>query len=78
MAARTVYMHTLRGQPAGFDGETVCIYAATQAVPAVRSLRQIRREQQASIRVRREWQMHGAPMPQEYGYVRIRIEEEYT
>ena len=47
------YMHTLNGKPATFDGYQVC-YATFYGKPnkLVNSLRQIRREQQISIRNR--------------------------
>ena len=51
MKKRTVYIHTLNNEPAAFDGERVCYYGYYGPAPNVaESLRQIRREQQASKR----------------------------
>ena len=71
--SRCYYVHTINGRPGGFDGMQICYAGGGRGwhAPAVRSLRQIRREQQASIRFRRATFQERA-IEQKYGYVIIR------
>ena len=68
----TVYIHTLDGRPAMFDGYQVC-YAAHygRANDVALSLRQIRREQAASTRNRLA---DGLSDDLEYGYRRYAVD----
>lgn len=56
MTTRTYYLHTLNGEPAGWDGSQISYVsggARSRGVALLRSsLQQIRREQQAAIRFR--------------------------
>ena len=47
-----MYLHTLNGKPARFDGEQI-IYTSRRRVPLARSLVQIRRERRVSAAFRR-------------------------
>lgn len=72
MGKRTIYCHTLNGQPAYFDGERIVFvgkYRPAQA-PA-ESLAQIRREQQADIRYDRVRGVEQAGWQR--NYVRYRV-----
>lgn len=75
MKMRTMYMHTLAGEPALFDGEQVCIPWPRDAVSLAGSLRQIRREQSRSraFRVELLGAAEAATEPDTYGYVRVRV-----
>ena len=68
---KTYYLHTLDGQPADFSGEQVC-YAVHYGKPnkLATSLKQIRREQQASREYR---ERIGFENDCEYGYRRYSI-----
>ena len=51
-----MYLHTIEGKPAGFDGEQIC-YAQTGKgwhAPLVKTLKQIRREQLKTINFRKK------------------------
>lgn len=73
---KTLYMHTLDGQPASFDGKDY-IYFASRRAPAmlVPSLRQIRREQQKEIAriVSDKGVLGGAAILERLDYIRVEI-----
>lgn len=62
-----IYIHTLNGRPAGFDGERVCY--AWRKMPVATSLKQIREEQRISA----EW--YGEPTDV-YGYILASVSEQ--
>lgn len=73
MKRRVYYLHTLNGRPAFFDGEAVYLmpfYGKPGALAT--SLRQIRREQQAS---RRFVSANFPPDTHAYDYVRVVLPE---
>lgn len=63
------YMHTVDNQPATYDGEQICFAVRTRPIKLANSLRQIRREQHATIRWRlaQKWDAKG------YGYMRVEV-----
>ena len=66
--SKCLYMHTLDGFPAGYDGWHICYWH--RLVPLVKSLKQIRSEQQAS----KDWRRNkGYPDSAKYGYVTVRL-----
>lgn len=68
---RTVYIHTLNGQPAGFfDGQICFARHFGPATLAASSLKQIRREQKASLARDKQYGDEGKWT---YGYVRFRV-----
>jgi hypothetical protein len=70
--SRTVYIHTLNGIPAFFDGQMVVFTGRYGKAPIpAESLRQLRDEQRASAR----YVLENIPNPMEveYGYVRYRV-----
>jgi hypothetical protein len=81
MKARTMYMHTIDSKPAFWSDESEQIVYAdvarfsgdgTRSVAVLRrTLRQIRRDQQRSIRNRRGWGMGEGPG--KYGYCRVEV-----
>ena len=68
-----IYIHTLHGRPAAFDGNQVCFVCGRQQrfATAAANINQIKREQRASIRYRRK---QGLPeeAPSIYGFVRFK------
>jgi hypothetical protein len=72
----TYYLHTINDCPAFFDGEQICFAGgATSRSPQrlCRSLRQIRREQSASVRNRKRWGFEAGS--DQIGYVRVHLPE---
>lgn len=70
--SRVVYIHTLDGQPAEYDpGEQVCYLGRNPLTRFARSLRQLRREQQASVAWRWANGMDGGYAV--LGYFRLRL-----
>lgn len=82
MKTRTMYLHTIDGKPAfwsDFDGQIVYADVATytgdrtDSVAVLRhDLRQVRRDQQRSIRNRASWGMKDHT-PMQYGYCRVEV-----
>lgn len=72
---KTLYMHTLDGQPAEFQENGNYVAFAHRRIKLASSLRQIRREQQAAIQ--EAWKhpnQHEWADLKHYGYVTIRGE----
>lgn len=69
----SLYMHTLNGQPAAWDGLQIA-YASFygDANPLCRDLKQIRREQKASLRWREKMGFHNDFT---HGHIRVSIPE---
>lgn len=70
---QTYYLHTINGKPATYyPGDQICyVTKYGDAGVLVKSLRQIRREQKASIKFR---QSKGIPEDgSDYGYRRVRV-----
>lgn len=69
---KTIYIHTIDDKPAAFDGEQLCFLGgySTWGEPCY-SLRELRQQQQASIRYRRQIGAQDE-LDDKYGYVRLR------
>ncbi len=69
----SIYMHTLNGKPAAFDGRQVCYL--WEGAPLVASLRELRRQQTASA----AWRSKRGHAPYtDYGYRRLLLPEGYS
>lgn len=68
MMNKCLYMHTLDGMPAAYDGRHICYWY--RRVPLVATLKQIRKEQAASKEWRRK---QGYGDSAKYGYVTIKV-----
>lgn len=71
---RTVYMHLLDGKPAEFDAERRYLYFAGRVIQHfAKSLQQIRREQEATIREARKWGENQREWAEakRYSYIRV-------
>ena len=86
---RTMYLHTLDGQPASYDdsnGPYIHFVGGRSRAKLVPTLTQIRREQQASIqRDFAEWREHNEgrlertpPPTWRYGYVLVEVPDAET
>lgn len=72
---RWLYVHTIDGRPAQyFPGSQICFSPWRGITRTATSLRQIRREQRASIRWRREKGYEASPS--DYGYFRLYVAAE--
>jgi len=69
--ARTLYMHTIDGRPAYFNGVQI-IPAFNECRRLETSVRAIRRNEERSIKYREEYKPWFDP--KHYGYVRVRVE----
>ena len=71
--SKNIYLHTAEGKPAMFDGEQIVTVCTSTGMTPAMSVRQIRNEQQKSIRYRRSHNFEVDPAW--YGYRRIVIKE---
>ena len=71
--SKTVYLHTIDGEPGAFDGYQVCFISRSGGSAWAKpcgSLKQIRKEQAKSRANRKR---DGFPNDAEYGYVKLSV-----
>lgn len=65
---RNKYLHTINGQPAGYNGNQICYGWA--GMPLANTLKQIRKEQRLTKKERKKW---GCDDEDKYGYLRVEV-----
>ena len=64
------YIHTINGRPARYDGDQICYALVTIPINTCESLKQIRREEKATV----QWRASkGFDNTAQYGHMRVLV-----